>query len=305
LLGRVNTSGGGGGEVAIDLDTDFGPDLQNKIWSLSFEGQIASSVGFSGWTGFSVGNPANTPDSTGTGFGFILLADGTYEIWNNGSNTASGTLGLNITAKLYSLGATFDEVANTVQLSYSDATTSVDMGTYSTAFVDGIRFVELKNHVDSSAGDGIVDMRWDNLAIQYSGGITEVAFYTKWAEDNELVSTNSLRSADPDEDGMDNLSEYALGGNPNLDDAVVIRPAFRFNADGLIYVYNRRRDAFARGLVYDLVYKFDLLDLTWISSSNLFEVVSSPIDLSFESVTNQLLITGVDQGSLNPRITEQ
>ncbi len=292
LLGRITASEGGGGEVAIDLDTDFGPDVLDAVWSLSFRGRILSSVGFSGWTGFSVGHPASTPGLSGTGFAFTLLRDGTYAIWNNGSTVGSGALGFSIAARIYDLTATFDEVANSVALSYADAATNVNLGTYSTGFTDDHRFVELKNHVDSSSGDGIVDMRWDNLTITILS-VSEASFYEKWAQENGLGELNSICSADPDLDGMDNLLEYALGGDPSFFDAADVMPISNFSADRFRYVYTRRRDAVARGLSYNLAYKFDLLDPDWNDVGSALEVATNYVDRYYESVSNEFMLTGL------------
>ncbi len=42
--------------------------------------------------------------------------------------------------------------------------------------------------------------------------------FEEWAEAAELTGDDALPGADPDEDGRDNLSEYAFGGNPALAD---------------------------------------------------------------------------------------
>ena len=169
LLIRVSTTGGGtvGGTASLDLDTDFGASLAGAQWTLGYTGRIDASVGNSGWTGFGVGNPANTPIDAGTALGINIFASGAAQVWANGALAGSPVIPNPISGQVYDLTTTFDEVAGTAQITYTDGLSGIfDMGTYAVSFVDGSRFVELKNNVSSATGDGIVDWRIDNLTIE-------------------------------------------------------------------------------------------------------------------------------------------
>ncbi len=116
--------------------------------------------------------------------------------------------------------------------------------------------------------------------------------YAQWADANGLAGTNALSTTDVEPDGMDNLLEYALGGDPNVDDAAAKLPVYRMVEDGgtngLEYVYNRRLDAATRGLDYGIILNTDLISGTWSNIGTSAETGSAVIDAGFETVTNQI-----------------
>ena len=88
---------------------------------------------------------------------------------------------------------------------------------------------------------------------------------------------------------MDNLLEYALGGNPTNHDSGAKLPTFGTGSeDGtnwFNYVYRRRLDAAARGLTYEVLATENLVSNLWNGTS---EFDKRPIDAEFESVTNRV-----------------
>ncbi|MEN8255967.1 MAG: hypothetical protein ABFR33_10925, partial [Verrucomicrobiota bacterium] len=271
---------------------------RNATWTLSYKGRLDSDVEFDGWAGFAVGNPANTPG--GAGFAFNIHSNGTYRVWTNGILVAEYTDPYSIAGLHYDIVATFNEASNTVQLTYWDALSGdYDMGTYPTAFVDGHRFVELRNHVDSSSGDGIVDMRYDDLAIDV---LVSKPPYPAWAQEHSLSTTNALFTADTDGDGFNNLLEYALGMDPNVFDTDEAGLSADFSLDWLTYVHPRRYASAASGLDYELAYKTNLLDAAWLPLGHGYETGTNAIDGEFEAITNEIPITGVDQAFLHLEI---
>jgi len=116
--------------------------------------------------------------------------------------------------------------------------------------------------------------------------------YAQWADANGLTGTNALSTADIEPDGMDNLLEYALGGDPNVDDAAAKLPVYGMVEDSgtnwLEYVYTRRLDAAARGLDYGIILNTDLVSGTWSNIGTSAETGSVAIDADFETVTNQI-----------------
>jgi hypothetical protein len=101
---------------------------------------------------------------------------------------------------------------------------------------------------------------------------------------------------DCDHDGLDNLAEYALGGNPTNG---WVEPAIRADwslhesgpSNWVEYVYRRRRDAQARGLTYFVEQSDDLVSGFW-TNGGVGEPVGVMInDDDFETVTNQLPVT--------------
>jgi len=122
------------------------------------------------------------------------------------------------------------------------------------------------------------------------GGANTPAYYTQWIDDFSLTGSDAAYSADPEPDGMINLLEYALGGNPLVDDAAEKLPTFGTNEQGgtnwFNTIYNRRRDAAARGLAYDVLASDDLVSNLWTNSTE--EAGSVILDAEFESVTNRV-----------------
>ncbi|RKX35954.1 MAG: hypothetical protein DRP64_19035, partial [Verrucomicrobia bacterium] len=130
--------------------------------------------------------------------------------------------------------------------------------------------------------------------------------YVAWAAGFGLDTNNTGDMAfDFEPDGMVNLAEYALGGNPTNDDAASILPTFGITdlgggSNGMEYIYNRRLDAALRGLTYGLNESTNLLS-EWNYASNAYETGSAEIDSSFESVTNSVPVA-TDQGFIELEI---
>jgi hypothetical protein len=111
--------------------------------------------------------------------------------------------------------------------------------------------------------------------------------YTAWADGYSLVNTNKL--ADPDSDGLKNLMEFALGGNPTINDAAAIQPVASMEGDTLQYLYNRRTNHVALGLLYYLELTPDLIGTAFTNDASAYTVdgVSDPTG-EFETVTNSI-----------------
>ncbi|RKX45387.1 MAG: hypothetical protein DRP64_04840 [Verrucomicrobia bacterium] len=148
------------------------------------------------------------------------------------------------------------------------------------------------------------DIYYDDIYVKLKG-----IAYAEWTDEKGLAEgVNNARSDDPDTDGMNNLTEYALGGDPLLDDAASILPTFAIMDAGggsnfMDYVYNRRLDAADRGLAYGLNVSTNLQS-DWIYVGNAYETGSAGIDPSFESVSNSIPVSGV-KGFVNLEITEE
>lgn len=138
----------------------------------------------------------------------------------------------------------------------------------------------------------------DHVRLESSQG------YEMWAAGYGLEGFNALRTTDIEPDGMDNLLEYALGGNPTNDDAAAVLPTLEVTVGTMEYVYRRRIDAAVSGLDYALILNTnDLLQAAWINVGTTFETTNVVIDADFESVTNTIPVKG-DVGFVNLEIDE-
>lgn len=135
---------------------------------------------------------------------------------------------------------------------------------------------------------------------------TPLELYTLWTEDYPTLLNTNL-TVDFEGDGMDNLTEYAFGGDPTSDDAAAKQPKQSIKDSGgtdvVEYIYTRRRDAVARGLAYDVQYKFNLVSDPWTSTGGAFETGSAAIDADYESVTNQIPTIYSDEAFITTEVT--
>jgi hypothetical protein len=121
--------------------------------------------------------------------------------------------------------------------------------------------------------------------------------YETWAAGYGLY--NDDPAEDYDADGLNNLYEYGLGGNPTNAADIGHVPTYNAVDEGGItyfeYVYARRLDPDS-GLDYTAEFGTSLINTNWSTS----EVVVSPetgtIDDDFEAVTNRVDTTGKPRG---------
>lgn len=123
--------------------------------------------------------------------------------------------------------------------------------------------------------------QWAVEGVVVSAGALATA-YDLWADTYGLEGTDADWFADPDGNGLNNQSDYALGG---------IAPTCGMEHMGgsnvVEYVFQRRRDAAARGLAYNVEWTDNLVSNIW-NSAGVAEVGSEVIDAGFETVTNRI-----------------
>jgi len=95
---------------------------------------------------------------------------------------------------------------------------------------------------------------------------------------------------DPDGNGLNNLFEYSAGNLPD----------YSVNGDSYSYFYNRRRDAGARGLTYQLERSDNLVSNVWnpIEFSGTTEILNE----SFEAVTQTGSVSSLTQEFIRLKI---
>jgi hypothetical protein len=118
------------------------------------------------------------------------------------------------------------------------------------------------------------------------GGPDSSALYAAWVATYPTLGTATNWNDDFEPDGLNNLAEYALGGDPTFNDAALKLPTTYTDSTWLYYMYNRRNDAAARGLSYTVLSGTDLLDGS-ITNVVAPLSVSAAVD-GFETVTNRI-----------------
>ncbi|RKZ57100.1 MAG: hypothetical protein DRQ44_16130, partial [Gammaproteobacteria bacterium] len=108
----------------------------------------------------------------------------------------------------------------------------------------------------------------------------------EWELQNFGSTVDCVAEEDSDFDGVNNGDEYALGGNPNFDDAAAISLTQQFiDPDTWEQVYNRRIDISDDYLNYEILWKVDLMD-AWIpSTKDQWNVGVAPYGTDAERVT--------------------
>lgn len=113
--------------------------------------------------------------------------------------------------------------------------------------------------------------------------------YDTWTGLYNLTGSNALLTADIEPDGLNNLLEYALGGNPTNDDASAVLPVGMLAEDNgtnwLYYVYTERVGD--TGLVYRVGTKTDLVTDTELNTNDVSFVDESAESGGLKTVTNR------------------
>lgn len=164
-------------------------------------------------------------------------------------------------------GASFTSaVANTVTFTADAATATIDLVALPShrAYLSGFSLYHFDVPVDP----------YDSWTFQYPG----IGSATNW-NDN------------PDNDGLDNLSEWALGGNPDDGDDIGLVPVFEPMSDGgtnyFQYVHAQRSDASILGLSYHIEWSDDLASTPWTNEN--YEIVGTNVTgEAFDYVTNRV-----------------
>ncbi|RKX34548.1 MAG: hypothetical protein DRP64_19995 [Verrucomicrobia bacterium] len=198
------------------------------------------------------------------------------------------------------------------------ATMSIDQNYNGSTFIADHSFVISSNEVAGADGlvDGMFDAYNSHLFIGGGNGVTidnisvetGLSFFEEWVIGYGLDPGGSgAQLEDPDSDGLDNLAEYALGGNPKDGNATTYSPILGVAAAGggsnvVEYVYNRRPNAASLGLTYGLNTSSNLTN-AWNNVGTAYETGSADIDPYFESVTNSIPVIE-SEGFIQLRISE-
>ncbi|VGO20796.1 hypothetical protein [Pontiella sulfatireligans] len=200
-----------------------------------------------------------------------------------------------------------DDLTYTVSWKFdTDAafTTFVNAKAFNAGFVDKFDAIELR------PGDGTQTASIDYITVtdpnppEASPGAMYLAWLTTYSE----LGTATNLTDNPDGDMLDNLAEYALGGNPvdGADTGIgsVVGTAVDGGTNYLEYVHAIRDDADARGLTYYLESDENLIVAPgWVSA--VYEIVGTNLNYEvsgFDSVTNRIPTDAKDQQFLKLKV---
>lgn len=110
------------------------------------------------------------------------------------------------------------------------------------------------------------------------------AYYASWTRNYPTLGHLDQPDDDPDGDGVNNLGEYGLGGDPAEHDQDIL-PVFGKKGGALEYVYRRRADADTRGLIYELETTTNLISNVWTNTGYIVEGIGMS-EPGIESVSN-------------------
>jgi hypothetical protein len=279
---ELGWSGGYRGCYSLDALFSGIPTNTTEYW-LYWE-MYGTSVNVDGSFGLSANAVPNTKAITDFAAGVRMFNGGDTNL-NLYAYTAVSTNGVLLSSieqdTWYGIWLKINTAANTYDVYLGDAGDASNLGAQV-----GTNIAYAAADLTTLLATSINSIRIDNIINANIG-----TPYESWVADQGLTTgVNDALSDDPDADTMDNLLEYALGGNPLLNDAAVYLPGYELLADGgsnyLNYVYRRRIDYADRGMTYEVGAGGNLL---YEPLTNATEYVNAgAIDAEFESVTNRI-----------------
>lgn len=144
--------------------------------------------------------------------------------------------------------------------------------------------------LDFVGGSAALNIEVDYIRVYKQERLTG---YEYWAEQSGLTLANDDPSDDPDDDGANNLYEFAFGGDP-INDAVVgaLPVGYRAQSGGsnvLEYVYFRNSSPYS-GLTYSLEGTENLVYGPWTNDVDYVEVGTGTYAAGLDAVTNHVTI---------------
>lgn len=130
---------------------------------------------------------------------------------------------------------------------------------------------------------------WSSLNVDSLWVESDLTAFAQWISGYALSGANAGMDANPDSDTYNNFMEYALGGDPTQSDDEVTKPRITVG-NGCDFIYRRRIDATAAGLVYEVETTTNLVAGGW-TTERVVEGSTAAIGDGLEVVTNQVDVT--------------
>lgn len=260
ILGQTSNPGGGklsftgtsGGSCdrSITINSNYvndGGTIENTVagQTLTLTGPVGVGVGSAASTVLllsGAGDGELAGEISGTGLAISKSGGGTWTLSGANSYTGSttvsgGTLVLDGSSiadgtKLIIYGPADGNPSDNgkVSVSGNETVNRLYFGTVQQAMGTWGSSASSATHVDDTrfSGTGVVNVTTGSL----------IAFGS-WITGFELAEADQDQNADPDGDGIINLVEYVLGGNPATNDAASILPSGEKVGSNYIYTFNR------------------------------------------------------------------
>jgi len=275
--GGVLTMAAGSFTTVIDAtpyNEFLGATTIDLVWRATSDDTDASGRGAGLWC-----NVSGDPDMYGSiHFDSVLSAGSqTFKIFIDGTNSIVSIPGFGV--GMLTLHAVIDSDALTISYEVTDGVTteSGSTGYTESATSSGLdKALTLFTAAPSAEIDLVRVVRIGNT-------------YASWASDNNLTGSDTNMSADVDSDGLDNLMEYALGGNPTNDDYAAIAPvSYTAVDDGtnwFYHVHNERTDDGT--LTYTLGTETNLVDATSWNTNDIVVTSEEQLTANMKAITSR------------------
>jgi hypothetical protein len=134
-------------------------------------------------------------------------------------------------------------------------------------------------------GSWTLNLAGGDLILNYN--LASANPYAAWATENQLSGSSALANADPDHDGISNLVEFVVGGNPNANQEADKLPSATLNGDNLVFSFLRNQAA--AYLNPSVQYGSDLS--AWTTAANGSNGISINVTTNVSPGTDQVLVT--------------
>ncbi len=165
----------------------------------------------------------------------------------------------------------------------------------------GFVLQSLRQHIQALNGGNLWQpgdtVTIDNIVFaERQLAVTPGSYYAYWSASYPSLGTATNLLDNPDSDALNNLGEYAFGGDPANELDVGYVPFGVTASDGgtnyIDYVYIRRKDNSQRGLSYVLKLNDDLVHGRWTNNTSLYTNIGAA-DLpggEFRAITNRVIM---------------
>lgn len=160
--------------------------------------------------------------------------------------------------------------------------------------LESFDFADLPGKYIRITGSGNTVNNWNNYSEIVIHASDYTSGYAAWILDYPGVGTATNMSDNPDNDSLDNLGEWGMGGNPDDANDIGYVPTIivveYLGDDWVEFVYARRADYIDLGLNYRVELNTNLMDETWMPINPADTVAGAPGSAGpgFASITNRV-----------------